>query len=77
MTGILPRIRASGEWYSQALSLNDSVERMCKTLRLGYVDLWEDFHKNNEYYLRDGLHLSDEGARVFGVGYRCAIQGNA
>ena len=76
-TGILPRIRASGEWYSRALSLNNSIERMCKTLGLGYVDLWEDFHKNNEYYLRDGLHLSDEGVRVLGVGYRCAIQGNA
>ena len=77
VTGILPRLRASSEWFSRALSLNNSIEMMCKTLGLGYVDLWDDFHNNNRYYLRDGLHLSDEGARVLGVGYRCAIQGNA
>ena len=37
------------------------VKMMCKTLGLGFVDMWDDFHKNNMYYLRDAFHLSDEG----------------
>ena len=61
MTGILHHLRAISEWFSRALSLNNSIEMVCKTLGLGYVDLWDDFHKNNRYYLRDEFHLSDEG----------------
>ena len=61
VAGILPHIRASSKWFSRALSLNNSIEMMCRTLGLGYVDLWDDFHKNNKYYLRDGFHLSDKG----------------
>ena len=76
ITGVLPRIWASSEWYSRALALNCSVRQMCADMGLHYVDLWDEFYGSNRYYLRDGLHLSDEGARVLAAKYRSAFQGN-
>ena len=77
VTGILPRLSGVGnEWYSRAISLNSSVKSLCKDMGLKFVDLWDDFFDGNGYYLRDGLHLSDEGARVLGAVYRQLIQGN-
>ena len=76
ITGVLPRIWASSEWHSRALALNFSVRKMCADMGLHYVDLWDEFYGRNMYYLRDGLHLSDEGARVLAAKYRSAFQGN-
>lgn len=76
VTGVLPRLRASSEWHSRALALNSSVRKMCKDMGLHFVDLWDEFYGNNRYYLWDGLHLSDEGARVLAAKYRGAFQGN-
>ena len=77
VTGILPRLSGVGnEWYSRAISLNSSVKSLCKDMGLKFVDLWDDVFDGNGYYLRDGLHLSDEGARVLGAVYRQLIQGN-
>ena len=76
VTGILPRATASREWYSRALSANASVETLCLNMGLHFVDLWEDFFGRWEFYMRDGLHLSDEGAKILGEAYRHVIQGN-
>ena len=76
VTGVLPRLRASSEWHSRALALNCSVRRMCADMGLHFVDLWDKFYGNSRYYLRDGLHLSDEGARVLAAKYRSVFQGN-
>ena len=40
------------------------------------MDLWDEFYGRWEYYLRDGLHFSDQGARILGEAYRYVIQGN-
>ena len=69
ITGILPRLTASGEWHSRAISANASVEQLCANMGFQFVDLWEDFYGRGKYYLRDGMHLSDEGARVLGDAY--------
>ena len=76
ITGILPRAAASREWYSRALSANASVERLCSSMGLHFVDLWEEFYGRWEFYLRDGLHLSEEGAKILGEAYHNVIQGN-
>ena len=76
VTGILPRATASREWYSRALSANASVETLCLNMGLHFVDLWEEFFGRWEFYMRDGLHLSDEGAKTLGEAYRHVIQGN-
>ena len=76
VTGILPRLRASSEWFSRALALNSTVKQLCLSMGLCFVDLWDQFYGCDRYYLRDGLHLSDEGARVLGAYYRNSFQGN-
>ena len=76
VTGILPRATASREWHSRALAANVAVEKLCSELGFHFVDLWGEFYDRESYYLRDGLHLSDEGARVLGEAYRNIVQGN-
>ena len=76
VTGILPRAAAKGEWYSRALSANASVARLCSTMGLHFVDLWDEFYGRRDYYLRDGLHLSNKGASALGDAYRYVIQEN-
>lgn len=76
ITGVLPRLWATNEWYSRALALNSSVRGMCSDMGLCFIDLWEEFYGCERYYARDGLHLSDEGARVLGACYRLSISGN-
>ena len=76
VTGILPRAAANGEWYSRSLSANASVERLCSTMGLHFVDLWDEFYEHRDYYIRDGLHLSDKGASALGDAYLYVIQEN-
>ena len=76
VTGILPKLCASSEWFSRALALNSTVKELCLSMGLCFVDLWDQFYGCDRYYLRDGLHLSDEGARVLGAYYRNSFQGN-
>ena len=76
VTGILPRVLASNEWYSRALAANSSVQQMCSKMGFHFVDLWYDFYGREEYYLGDGLHLSDLGARALVNAYRVETQGN-
>ena len=76
VTGILPRATASNEWYSRAIAANASVKQLCLKMGLEFVDLWQDFYGSKRFYLRDGLHLSDEGARALWDAYRNAIQEN-
>ena len=76
VTGVLPRLGESTEWYSRAMSLNQYVRRQCKSMGLGYVDLWDEFMDNRRFFRWDGLHLSDIGAQRLGGAYRTFFQGN-
>ena len=49
------------------------VERLCKEEDVGYMDLWDSFAGNEDMYVRDGLHLSGEGAAVFAKGLSRAV----
>ena len=76
ITGILPRAGGSSEWCSRALAVNHSVSGLCASMGLMFVDMWDSFYGWNEYYLGDGLHLSDVGANVLGAAYVRALQEN-
>lgn len=76
VTGILPRAGATQEWYSRALAVNERVSVVCQAMGFQFVDKWEVFFGRSDLYRPDGLHLSDEGARVLGAAYQHALQGN-
>ena len=76
VTGILPRMSASREWYSRALAANVSVEKLCSNMGFKFVDLWEEFYGQGIYYIRDGLHFSDRGASVLAEAYTNVLPGN-
>ena len=65
--GVIPRICEGGEWLSRAISLNDRIEGMCRSLGLRFVDGWDTFFGKHEMFAKDGVHLSRVGAEVYGA----------
>lgn len=65
--GVIPRICEGGEWLSRAISLNDRIEGMCRSLGLKFVDGWDTFFGKHEMFAKDGVHLSRLGAEVYGA----------
>ena len=63
LSGILPVCgnRIQGYRNSKRMAVNGMVERLCKEVDVGYVDMWDSFVGNEELYFRDGLHLSGKG----------------
>ena len=53
---------------SKRVAVNGMVERLCKEEEVGYVDLWDSVVGKEDMYVRDGLHLSGNGAAVFAQG---------
>ena len=75
LSGILPVFgnRIQGYRNSKRMAVNGMVKRLCKEEEVGYVDLWDSFVGKEEMYVRDGLHLSGEGAAVFAEGLSGAV----
>ena len=67
LSGILPVFgnRIQGYRNSKRVAVNGMVKRLCKEEEVGYLDLWDSFVGKEEMYVRDGLHLSRNGAAVF------------
>ena len=74
-SGILPVFgnRIQGYRNSKRMAVNGMVQRLCKEEEVGYVDLWDSFVGKEEMYVRDGLHLSGNGAAVFAEGLSGAV----
>ena len=47
------------------MSINALVEQMCEEEGVGFIDLWGYLVGKEDMYVRDGLHLSGNGAVVF------------
>ena len=56
-----------------SLAVNGMVERLCKEEDVGCMDLWDSFVGDEDMYVRDGLHLSGNGAAVFAEGLSGAV----
>ena len=65
--------RIDGYRNSKRMAINGMVKRLCKEEDVGYVDLWDSFVGKEEMYVRDGLHLSGQGAAVFAEGLSWAV----
>ena len=69
VTGVVPRLRASPEWYSRALGLNERVGRMCQESGIVFLDLWDKFFGRPELFSQDGLHFSWQGVQLMSNEY--------
>ena len=64
IVGVLPRMKVGGFALSRAIGINERVKKLCKEAKIGYLDPWQDFIGNRKYYLKDGIHLSNDGTKL-------------
>ncbi|NEQ69830.1 MAG: hypothetical protein F6K21_30930 [Symploca sp. SIO2D2] len=73
ISGILPRTKGRDRFFSGAHYTNNCLETICKQEGVGFVNLWNDFYNKKNYFLPDGLHLSQEGSAKMGQLFNDAI----
>uniref|UniRef100_A0A8C4SYK5 SGNH hydrolase-type esterase domain-containing protein n=1 Tax=Erpetoichthys calabaricus TaxID=27687 RepID=A0A8C4SYK5_ERPCA len=64
ISGPLPLVRRSNEYYSRLLGLNNWLQGFCKNQDIGYINNWDLFWERPRFFKRDGLHPNSFGARV-------------
>ncbi len=45
--------------------MNNRVKEMCKTSKVGYIDMWDEFIGLKHFFKADELHLSYSGCRMY------------
>ena len=66
ISGILPRIRATGSFYDKAFSTNNRLKTLCSQEGVDFINMWDDFYGKDELFSGDGLHLNAIGSARFG-----------
>uniref|UniRef100_A0A8C4RP73 SGNH hydrolase-type esterase domain-containing protein n=1 Tax=Erpetoichthys calabaricus TaxID=27687 RepID=A0A8C4RP73_ERPCA len=64
ISGPLPLVRRSNEYYSRLLGLNNWLQGFCKNQDIGFINNWDLFWERPRFFKRDGLHPNSFGARV-------------
>ena len=68
MSGILPIMGGRGEEYRNCrrMTINTQVQKVCMEEGVGFVNMWLNFEGRDDFFTRDGLHLTGKGAAVLG-----------
>ena len=67
LSGILPIMGGRGEEYRNCrMAINTQVQKVCMEEGVGFVNMWLNFVGRDDYFMRDGLHLTGKGAAVLG-----------
>ena len=66
LSGILPIMGGRGEEYGNCrrMAINTQVQKVCMEEGVGFVDMWLNFVGRDNFFKRDGLHLTRKGAAV-------------
>ena len=48
------------------MAIKTHVQNVCMEEEVGFVDMWLNFVGRYKFFMRDGLHLTGEGAAVHG-----------
>ena len=48
------------------MAINTQVQKVCMEEGVGCVDLWLNFVGRDDFFMRDGFHLTGKGAAVLG-----------
>ena len=67
-SGILPIMGGRGEEYRNCrrMEINTQVQKVCMKEGVGFVNMWLNFVGRDDFFMRDGLHLTGKGAAVLG-----------
>ena len=68
LSGILPIMGGRGEEYRNCRrkAISTQVQKVCMEEGVGFVDMWLNFVGRDDFFMRDGLHLTGKGAAVLG-----------
>ena len=68
LSGVLPIMGGRGEEYRNCrrMAINTQVLKVCMEEGVGFVDMWLNFVGRDDFFMRDGLHLTGKGAAVLG-----------
>lgn len=66
VVGILPRLKERYINLSKAIGINDRLKRICEKVDIDFIDPWEKFISNKDYFAPDGIHLSTKGKKIYG-----------
>ena len=68
LSGILPIMGGMGEEYRNCrrMAINTQVQKVCMEEGVGFVDMWLNIVGRDDFFMRDGLHLTGKGAAVLG-----------
>uniref|UniRef100_A0A8C4SJ47 SGNH hydrolase-type esterase domain-containing protein n=1 Tax=Erpetoichthys calabaricus TaxID=27687 RepID=A0A8C4SJ47_ERPCA len=64
ISGPLPLVRRSNEYYSRLLGLNNWLQGFCKNQDIGFINNWDFFWERPRFFKPDGLHPNSFGAWV-------------
>ena len=73
--GIFPRMGYGSEWMSRAIRFNCRMKKFCEENNIIFIDVWDKFYGVNNFYARDGVHLSRTGNSVLARLVDCAAMG--
>ena len=48
------------------MAINTQVQKVCMEEGVAFVDIWLNFVGRDDFFVRDGLHLTEKGAAVLG-----------
>ena len=68
LSGILPIMGGRIEECRNCrrIAINTQVQKVCMEEGAGFVDMWLNFVGRDDFFMRDGLHLTGKGAAVLG-----------
>ena len=68
LSEILPIMGGREEEYRNCrrMEMNTQVQKVCMEEGVGFVDMWLNFVGRDDFFMRDGLHLTGKGAAVLG-----------
>ena len=65
LSGILPIMGGMSEEYRR-MAINTQVQKVCMEEGVGFVDMRLNFVGRDDFFMKDGLHLTGKGAAVLG-----------
>lgn len=65
VVGVLPRLDANWELENRIVAMNKRVKALCKSVGIGFIDMYDSMRKCNALYKEDGLHLNFQGSQVY------------
>ena len=68
LSGILPIMGGRGEEYSNCrrMTINTPLQKVCMEEGVDFVDMWLNFVGRDDFFMRDGHHLTGKGTAVLG-----------